>query len=119
VVCGTGGNRDWSEHPAHADAMQVQFLSTYNGAGGHRHVHGVNLGVSTQAHHAVGGEYFAPVEALQEAGTSIAWSAAPRVCTSAGSAALASHGLSAAICLAVNALAAATTAPVAKGGCRH
>jgi hypothetical protein len=67
VVCGTGGNRDWSEHPAHADAMQVQFLSTHNSAGGHRHVHGVNLGVSTQ-YHAVGGEDFAPVEALQEAG---------------------------------------------------
>jgi hypothetical protein len=68
VVCGTGGDRDWRGRLAQVDAMQVQFLSTYNSAGGHRHVHGVNLGVSTQAHHAVGGEDFAPVEALQEAG---------------------------------------------------
>jgi hypothetical protein len=76
MVCGRGVRTwcaapvafdDWSDHLAHADAMQVQFLSTHNSAGGHRHVHGVNLGVSTQ-YHAVGGEDFAPVEALQEAG---------------------------------------------------
>ena len=87
AVCGVIAVHDWSPHMA---AVREHFARTYTDADGHRHIHGANMGVSAQAYVRVGG--FAPVEhnedvALVEAliadGASIAWSAAPRVVTSA------------------------------------
>ncbi len=57
---------------------------------GHRHIHGANLGLSATAYRRAGGfaaipchEDVALVRALQRAGMGIAWSAKPRVATSA------------------------------------
>ena len=87
VVCGTVQVDDWQ---GYGDHMQLHYAETYSDRDDHRHIHGANLGVSSQAYRAVGG--FAPLEssedvalvnALQEKGCKIAWSAAPRVTTSA------------------------------------
>ena len=86
VVCGTIGVDDWALHPPPVGA---RFVAEYQDRDGHRHVHGANLGLCTEAYRAVGG--FAPlvahedrtlVEALERAGFTIGWSAAPRVVTS-------------------------------------
>lgn len=70
--------------------MRIQHENTYCDADGHRHIHGANLGISSAAYLGVGGfqplkssEDVALVKALQINGASIAWSAAPRVVTSA------------------------------------
>ena len=90
AVCGTIAIDDWSPHAERAGALRAHFASTYTDADGHHHVHGANLGVCAQAYRRAGG--FAPlacsedvalVAALQETGARIAWSAAPRVTTSA------------------------------------
>jgi glycosyltransferase involved in cell wall biosynthesis len=87
AVCGSICVDDWSAHPQH---VREYFRQTYVDADGHRHVHGANLGVSARAYRRAGG--FAPlacsedvalVEQLQASGARIAWSAAPRVVTSA------------------------------------
>lgn len=87
AVCGVIAVHDWSPHLA---AVREHFARTYTDADGHRHIHGANMGVSAQAYVRVGG--FAPlehsedvalVEALIADGASIAWSALPRVVTSA------------------------------------
>lgn len=87
AVCGVVSVRDWSPHLA---AVREHFARNYTDADGHRHIHGANLGVSARAYTRVGG--FAPmeadedvmlVEALIADGARIAWSAAPRVVTSA------------------------------------
>jgi glycosyltransferase involved in cell wall biosynthesis len=87
AVCGVISVRDWSPH---LSAVREHFARTYIDADGHRHIHGANLGVSAHAYQRVGG--FAPletsedvalVEALIADGAHIAWSAAPRVVTSA------------------------------------
>jgi glycosyltransferase involved in cell wall biosynthesis len=87
VVCGVISIHDWSPHLA---AVREHFARTYTDADGHRHIHGANMGVSAAAYLRVGG--FAPlehsedvalVEALIADGARIAWSAAPRVVTSA------------------------------------
>lgn len=87
AVCGTIEVRDWG---AYGQRMRRHFENTYTDADGHRHVHGANLGVSATAYRGVGGfrplassEDVALVDALRESGASIAWSAAPRVVTSA------------------------------------
>lgn len=87
AVCGTVEVADWGDY---GDAMRQQHLATYTDADGHRHVHGANLGVTVIAYQNVGGfkplassEDVALVEALSGSGASIAWSAAPRVVTSA------------------------------------
>jgi len=87
VVCGTVGVDDWD---IYGDAMRHHFEQTYTDADGHRHVHGANLGISARAYLGVGGfedlansEDVAIVGALEAAGARIAWSAAPRVTTSA------------------------------------
>ncbi len=87
AVCGTVGVVDWGDYGL---AMDTHFRLTYTDADGHRHVHGANLGVSAAAYRAVGGfpplacsEDVALVDALRRHGASIAWSAAPRVVTSA------------------------------------
>ena len=90
VVCGSIGIDDWSAHGDHAQALEQHFARTYLDRDGHRHIHGANLGVSTAAYQKVGGfpeldcsEDVALVQALAAAGARIAWSAAPRVSTSA------------------------------------
>lgn len=90
VVCGSIGVDDWSVHGTHAGAICEHFARTYHDIDGHRHIHGANLGVSAEAYLSVGGfsplacsEDVALVEALQASGARIAWSAAPRVTTSA------------------------------------
>ncbi|AMM17986.1 MAG: glycosyltransferase [Pseudomonadota bacterium] len=87
AVCGVIAIHDWSPH---LSAVREHFARTYTDADDHRHIHGANMGVSAAAYLRVGG--FAPlehsedvalVEALIADGASIAWSAAPRVVTSA------------------------------------
>ncbi|MEO8937784.1 MAG: glycosyltransferase [Burkholderiaceae bacterium] len=87
VVCGTIGVDDWD---VYGDAMRLHFEQTYRDEDGHRHIHGANLGISARAYRSVGGfanlensEDVAIVDALERAGAHIAWSAAPRVVTSA------------------------------------
>ncbi|RST54013.1 glycosyltransferase [Variovorax sp. DXTD-1] len=90
VVCGSVGVRDWSAHGDNSAFICAHFARTYTDADGHRHVHGANLGVTAEAYRSVGGfppmtcsEDVALVASLQMAGARIAWSAAPRVVTSA------------------------------------
>lgn len=87
AVCGTVAVHDWS---AYSEPIRRQHEATYTDADGHRHIHGANLGVSARAYVRAGGfqslessEDVALVEALQTSGASIAWSALPRVVTSA------------------------------------
>ena len=88
-VCGTVSVDDWSPHGKHADLLKQHFEATYRDADGHCHIHGANLGVSSNAYLCVGGfqhlacsEDVAFVEALRSCGATIAWSARPRVVTS-------------------------------------
>lgn len=90
VVCGSIGVEDWSTHGDDSAFIRAHFARTYTDADGHRHVHGANLGVAAEAYRSVGGfpplacsEDVALVAALRTAGARIAWSAAPRVVTSA------------------------------------
>jgi len=90
AVCGSIGISDWGVHGDHAEAMRDHFARTYTDADGHRHIHGANLGVSAEAYLRAGGfpalacsEDVALVAALEASGARIAWSAAPRVSTSA------------------------------------
>ena len=87
AVCGSIAVDDWTAHP---HSVREYFRKTYVDADGHRHVHGANLGVSAEAYRRAGGfppltcrEDVALVDRLIETGASIAWSAAPRVITSA------------------------------------
>lgn len=87
AVCGTVAVLDWGAYGAR---MREHFDATYTDADGHRHIHGANLGVSAEAYRRAGGfppltssEDVALVRALHDSGASIAWSAAPRVLTSA------------------------------------
>ena len=87
VVCGTVGVDDWSHH---SPAVRRRYAENYLDADGHGHVHGANLGIATHAYERAGGfppfafdEDVALVRALQAIGANIAWSAAPRVTTSA------------------------------------
>ncbi len=87
AVCGTVQVADWG---GYGERMGQHFARTYCDAEGHRHIHGANLGVSAEAYLRSGG--FAPlrssedvalVQALIAQGARIAWTAAPRVVTSA------------------------------------
>ena len=87
AVCGTVHVEDWGDH---AHATRQHFAARYTDLDGHCHVHGANLGVSAAAYLLAGGflplacsEDVALVQALQQCGASIAWSAVPRVVTSA------------------------------------
>ena len=87
AVCGTVAVPDWGHY---GERMRRHFEATYTDADGHRHIHGANLGVSADAYRRAGGfrplassEDVALVQALQDSGASIAWTAAPRVLTSA------------------------------------
>ncbi|VVE59432.1 glycosyltransferase [Pandoraea sputorum] len=90
VVCGTVGVMHWHAHGVHAPQARAAFLATYQDRDGHRHVHGANLGIDASVYERLGG--FDPlacsedrgfVEKSEKAGVSIAWSALPRVTTSA------------------------------------
>ena len=87
AVCGTIAVADWADY---GEKMRVHFGATYVDRDGHRHIHGANLGVSAQAYQRAGGfaaldsqEDVALVASLEKLGATIAWSATPRVVTSA------------------------------------
>ena len=87
AVCGTVQVSHWGSY---GDDMRRHYAATYHDADGHRHIHGANLGVSAEAYRRAGGfqplvssEDVALVDALKASGAHIAWSAAPRVTTSA------------------------------------
>lgn len=108
AVCGTVEVVDWSDHGTHAELLRWHFGQTYTDADDHRHIHGANLGVSAAAYRAAGGfqhlacsEDVALVEALQTSGARIAWSARPRVITSARRVARARGGFADALLNAV------------------
>lgn len=89
AFCGTVAVTDWGQYGSH---MNDYFLATYRDTEDHRHVHGANFGISAKAYEAVGGfqalstsEDVALVNALLAAKMHIAWSARPRVTTSARS----------------------------------
>ena len=90
AVCGSIAVDDWTAHP---HSVREYFLKTYVDADGHRHVHGANLGVSAEAYRASRRFSAARLQRRRCAGrpvdrdgARIAWSAAPRVITSARSA---------------------------------
>jgi glycosyltransferase involved in cell wall biosynthesis len=90
VVCGTVAVDDWSAHAERAAALRAHFDGFYQDRDGHRHIHGANLGVSAAAYRAAGGFEAVPchedvllVKALEGIGARFAWSARPRVFTSA------------------------------------
>lgn len=90
VVCGTVGVSDWTSHGHYAEHARVEFLAGYQDRDGHRHVHGANLGIDAQTYRQIGGfealgcsEDQALVDRLERAGVPIAWTALPRVITSA------------------------------------
>lgn len=90
VVCGSVAVDDWSPHGADADVLREHFSRHYRDHDGHRHIHGANLGVAASAYLAAGGfaavachEDVLLVKALQAFGARFAWSAQPRVFTSA------------------------------------
>ncbi|GAA0745652.1 glycosyltransferase [Ideonella azotifigens] len=87
AVCGTVAITDWG---LHCEATRRHHDALYTDADGHRHIHGANLAVSARAYVDAGGfpplvssEDVALVAALQQRGARIAWSARPRVTTSA------------------------------------
>ncbi|NIE63346.1 glycosyltransferase [Burkholderia sp. Ax-1719] len=87
AVCGSVQVDDWEGAPGQ---LRERWRARYRDADGHRHVHGANLGVSTHAYLRAGGfpplacgEDVALVDLLRVVGATIAWSAAPRVRTSA------------------------------------
>lgn len=90
VVCGTVEVTDWSCHGPLAAQAQQAFEAGYQDQDGHRHVHGANLGMSAAAYLQAGGfealtcsEDQALVDKLVQLGQQVAWSALPRVATSA------------------------------------
>lgn len=96
AVCGTVEVADWRHHP---QQVWEKFRQEYCDRDGHRHIHGANFGISAQAYLGCGG--FQPlschedvelVRSLEAIGASIAWSASPRVTTSARSDARAAGG---------------------------
>lgn len=108
VVCGTVGVADWAPHGENAPLLAEHFRRTYTDDEDHSHVHGANLGVSAAAYRRAGGfEYLACsedvalVNALIASGARVAWSAKPRVVTSARKDARAAGGFADALIHAV------------------
>lgn len=117
AVCGTVGGEDWTAHGEHAELLRWHFSQTYFDVDAHRHVHGANLGVSADAYLRAGGfrqlacsEDVDLVRALEASGAQIAWSARPRVTTSARRAARAVGGFADALIEALAMRLAATAA---------
>jgi glycosyltransferase involved in cell wall biosynthesis len=116
VVCGSVAVDDWSPHAGQAAMLCTHFSQTYTDRDGHRHIHGANLGVAADAYRKAGGFQSVPchedvylVAALERIGARFAWSAAPRVVTSARTDARARGGFGDTI-LAVVAAAVAVAA---------
>lgn len=110
AVCGTVAVEDWQDY---GERMRTHYARSYEDRDGHRHIHGANLGVCAHAYQRAGG--FAPlqtsedvalVNALIASGAHVAWSAAPRVVTSARRNFRAPHGFGATL-LRVDELASA------------
>lgn len=108
AVCGTVGVEDWAPHGANGPLLQWHFQQTYTDSDGHSHVHGANLGVSAAAYRRAGGFRFlacsedvAFVASLVASGATVAWSAKPRVVTSARKEARATGGFADALLNAV------------------
>jgi len=87
AVCGTVTVEDWQDY---GERMRKHYASSYTDCDGHRHIHGANLGVCAHAYQRAGGfpplkssEDVALVNELIATGAKVAWSAAPRVVTSA------------------------------------
>jgi glycosyltransferase involved in cell wall biosynthesis len=87
AVCGTVSVQHWA---GYGSRMARHFELTYADRDGHSHIHGANLGVSSQAYRIAGGflnlasgEDVALVRALQRTHARIVWSSKPRVMTSA------------------------------------
>ncbi|PCC98361.1 glycosyltransferase [Halopseudomonas pelagia] len=87
AVCGTVRIDCWEDLP---DAVRHRYAQEYQQREEHRHIHGANLGVCSQAYQRVGGflslvahEDVALVRALEQAGARIAWTALNTVSTSA------------------------------------
>ncbi len=87
MVCGTVEVAEWGELD---DGVQSRYLGAYQDRDGHRHIHGANLSFSAAAYRRAGGfqniavdEDVQLVAAFQRIGARIAWSALPRVYTSA------------------------------------
>lgn len=92
VVCGTVGVADeaWALHGQFAESVRESFKVTYRDEDHHRHVHGANLGISADWYRRSGGFGAYPcgedqrlVDQLLAVGAHVAWSASPRVLTSA------------------------------------
>ena len=86
VVCGSVAVA-W---PPGSEALRRTYERSYCDRNGHQHVHGANLGLTGNAYRQAGGfpplacrEDVALVQALVRVGARIAWSARPRVQTSA------------------------------------
>ena len=87
AVCGIVQVDDWSEH---SEQVRVRYDSLYRPIDDHRHIHGANMGVSSEAYLRAGGfkalaahEDVHLVEDLQRIGARIVWTARNSVTTSA------------------------------------
>ena len=87
VVAGLVEVDDWSDW---APATRLRYLEGYHPGPGHRHIHGANIGISSDAYHRLGGFDSVPVDEdvylvlrAQRAGLTVAWSTAAPVTTSA------------------------------------
>ena len=123
AVGGTVGVEDWRAHGENARRLRRHFARTDTNADGHRHLHGANLGLSANAYRRAGGfrrlackEDVALVDALKGCGASIAWSARPRVLTSARASARACGGIADALLAAVAPRSDAPVNPTTSGG---
>ncbi|KQP35463.1 glycosyltransferase family 2 protein [Pseudorhodoferax sp. Leaf274] len=90
AVCGCVWVTDWQAHGEHGASLAQAFAAQYRPVEGHSHIHGANLGLSAEAYLRAGGfpalatsEDVALVRALEAAGIVVAYSALPRVWTSA------------------------------------
>jgi glycosyltransferase involved in cell wall biosynthesis len=122
AVCGCVAVDDWSPHGKHAELLRAHFRETYSDCDGHRHIHGANLGVCAEAYRRAGGfrqlacsEDEALIRALEESGARIAWSAVPRVVTSARRDARAKGGFADALLHAIALRLAASPDPSLPG----
>jgi glycosyltransferase involved in cell wall biosynthesis len=109
VVCGTIEIKDWSHYGEHAAMLAKHFSLTYTDADNHRHVHGANLGMSAAIYQKTHG--FQPITAhedvtliaeLERLNAHIAWSASPRVITSARKGSKTSLGFGNTLCAVVD-----------------
>lgn len=98
AVCGTVRVERWEGLP---DVVRQRYSQEYQQREEHRHIHGANLGICSQAYQRAGGfpsiiahEDVALVRALEQDGARIAWTALNSVSTSARLTARACGGFS-------------------------